>query len=82
MNSVVKGFQGRYRFLSNFYPYPVEFEGRKYLSSEAAYQASKVIVEHMKGQFLQLNALPSLSFLLHCMLTNSRLAINPPRIAS
>ena len=37
----IKGFQGQYRFLSNFYPCTVEFEGYTYLSSEAAYQANK-----------------------------------------
>lgn len=37
----VKGFDGRYRFLSNFYPAPVYFEGIKYPSSEHAYQAAK-----------------------------------------
>lgn len=34
-------FRGRYFFLSNFYPAPVIFEGRKYKSSEHAYQAHR-----------------------------------------
>ena len=37
----VLGFQGAYRFLSNFYPCPVLFDGIRFKSSEAAYQASK-----------------------------------------
>lgn len=39
--SDIKGFQGYYRFLSNFYPCKIEFEGLTYGSSEAAYQAQK-----------------------------------------
>jgi len=38
----VKGFVGDYRWLSNFFPCPVDYEGLRYLSSEAAYQASKL----------------------------------------
>ena len=57
---VVLGFQGAYRFMSNFYPCAVEFDGIKYKSSEAAYQASKVPVgedwEQDKVAFAQLNA--------------------------
>ncbi len=34
-------FQGEYRFLSNFWPAPCIFEGRRYPSSEHAYQAAK-----------------------------------------
>lgn len=34
-------FQGEYRFLSNFWPAPCEFEGVRYPSSEHAYQAAK-----------------------------------------
>ena len=52
----VRGFQGFYRFLSNFYPCRVEFEGRVYLSSEAAYQASKTLDETVKDGFVILNA--------------------------
>ena len=37
----IKGFQGEYRFLSNFYPCKVVFEGFTYKSSEAVYQAQK-----------------------------------------
>lgn len=34
-------FTGMYRFLSNFYPAPIEYEGKKYYSLEHAYQATK-----------------------------------------
>lgn len=36
-------FQGEYRFLSNFWPAPCEFEGLRYPSSEHAYQAAKTL---------------------------------------
>lgn len=41
-------FQGAYRFLSNFYPAPVMFEGKMYPSSEHAYQAVKTVNEKMR----------------------------------
>lgn len=37
----IGGFVAGYRWLSNFYPSRVEWEGRTYLSSEAAYQSGK-----------------------------------------
>lgn len=37
----IKGFFGEYRWLSNFEPCLVEYEGYVYQSSEAAYQAAK-----------------------------------------
>lgn len=37
----IDSFQGTYRFLSNFWPASVEFEGMKYPSVEHAYQAAK-----------------------------------------
>lgn len=37
----ISGFVGEYRWLSNFYPCCVEWEGRTYGSSEAAYQSAK-----------------------------------------
>lgn len=52
----IKGFQGEYRFLSNFYPVDITFEGLKYKSSEAAYQASKSLYEEVKETFTQLSA--------------------------
>ena len=37
----IDDFRGKYFFLSNFYPCPVEYEGKTYQSSEAAFQAAK-----------------------------------------
>ena len=52
----IKGFHGKYRFLSNFYPSPVTWEGLEFKSSEAAYQASKAISEEIRLQFTKLDA--------------------------
>ncbi len=41
----VKGFFGKYRWLSNFHICPVEYEGVLYPSSENAYQAAKIVKE-------------------------------------
>ena len=38
---MIKEFNKRYFFLSNFYERPVEFEGKTYGSNEAAFQAQK-----------------------------------------
>jgi len=56
MTEHIKGFQGAYRFLSNFYPCPVEFEGVAYLSSDAAYQASKTLNGELRERFTIVNA--------------------------
>jgi len=40
---VIKEFQGEYRFLSNFWPCRVYYEGKKYPSVEHAYQAAKTL---------------------------------------
>lgn len=34
-------FRGRYYFLSNFYPSPIEIDGLRYESAEAAFQGQK-----------------------------------------
>ncbi len=40
---VIDDFHGEYRFLSNFYDAPLDWEGVYYPSSEHAYQAAKVL---------------------------------------
>lgn len=37
----IRKFEGEYRFLSNFYPSPIEFRGAVYASAEHAYQSAK-----------------------------------------
>lgn len=44
MNDVL-GFFGEYRFLSNFYPSPIEINGKKYDTVEHFFQASKATNE-------------------------------------
>jgi ribA/ribD-fused uncharacterized protein len=51
----IRGFVGEYRWLSNYHPCPVRFEGRTYRSSEAAYHASK-FPESERDEFTQLDA--------------------------
>jgi len=46
----VKKFSGKYRFLSNFYSCPVEFDGLMYKSSEHAYQAAKATNSHDRNK--------------------------------
>ncbi|HNC59253.1 MAG TPA: NADAR family protein [Leptospiraceae bacterium] len=40
---IINAFKDEYRFLSNFYPCVVEFEGIEYPSTENAYQAAKTL---------------------------------------
>ena len=40
-NLQISEFKGEYRFLSNFYQHPFEFEGLTYPNAEAAFQAQK-----------------------------------------
>jgi ribA/ribD-fused uncharacterized protein len=44
----IDSFQGQYRFLSNFYPAPVEFQGLEYPTNEHAYQASKCLNQRFR----------------------------------
>lgn len=39
----IKGFNSTYRFLSNFYPSKIDFEGITYPTVEHAYQAAKTL---------------------------------------
>lgn len=51
----INSFRGEYYFLSNFYPAPVCYAGIRYQNNEAAYQAQKVLDEHERRQFTNLN---------------------------
>jgi len=44
MTGIIKKFEGEYRWLSNFWPCIVEFEGVEYPSTENAYQAAKTTI--------------------------------------
>lgn len=43
-------FQGKYRFLSNFYIHPIEFDGRRWATSEHAYQAAKAVIVEQREE--------------------------------
>lgn len=51
----IKGFFGEYRWLSNFEPCKVIFEGLEYPSSENAYQAAKLIYNSDRELFQTLS---------------------------
>jgi ribA/ribD-fused uncharacterized protein len=57
--SMVKGFFGDYRWLSNYHVSPVVYEGIEYGSSEAAYQSAKCDDSYVKSQFQKLSPLES-----------------------
>lgn len=42
MSKLIDEFKGEYDFLSNFYITDIEYEGIKYSSTEAAFQAAKI----------------------------------------
>lgn len=44
MNTEVKGFAGPYRFLSNFWPCTIHYDGHAYRTVEHAYQAAKTLM--------------------------------------
>lgn len=47
----IRSFRGEYKFLSNFYKAPIEYEGLCYLNNEAAFQAQKCLTEEEKREF-------------------------------
>ncbi len=49
--SVVRQFQGEYRFLSNFWAAPVMYGGIVYQNNEAAFQAQKCLDDEEKRRF-------------------------------
>lgn len=51
----VKGFFGKYKFLSNFHICPVYFEGDCYPSTENAYMAAKTLDLEARKQFLNID---------------------------
>jgi ribA/ribD-fused uncharacterized protein len=54
--SMVGGFFGQYRFLSNFYPSAVTYLGMRFESVEAAYQAAKSLDPKERAKFTYLDA--------------------------
>jgi ribA/ribD-fused uncharacterized protein len=56
MGAMIKGFQGEFRFLSNFYPVEVKFGDLVFSSAEAAYQAQKTLDMKLREEFTHLDA--------------------------
>jgi len=48
---VIGPFKNEYQFLSNFFPYPVKFEGIFYHTVEHAYQAAKTLDINIRRKF-------------------------------
>jgi ribA/ribD-fused uncharacterized protein len=51
----IDSFSGEFRFLSNFYPSPVTFDGLRYPSVENAYQASKTLDRVQRQAFVNVS---------------------------
>jgi ribA/ribD-fused uncharacterized protein len=52
----IKGFFEEYKWLSNFYEIPVEWDGRTYPSTEAAYQSAKTLNRNKRLEFTEMTA--------------------------
>lgn len=52
----IYGFNGEYRFLSNFYETPIVYEGITYPSVENAYQAAKTIKLEERQKFTSISS--------------------------
>lgn len=50
---MIERFDGMYKFLSNFYMTPIEYEGLVYPSSEHAFQAAKTLSEKERLRFMR-----------------------------
>ena len=48
----IRSFSGRYKFLSNFYPCFVYYDGQRYSSVERAFQAAKVLDKNERKPFI------------------------------
>lgn len=55
LKNKIDSFRGSYNFLSNFYEALVEYNGIKYQSSEAAFQAQKTLNLMMRQRFTTMN---------------------------
>ena len=53
---MINEFQGKYRFLSNFYPCTIIYENIEYPSSEHAYQASKTLDKNIRKEISLLDS--------------------------
>lgn len=51
---MINEFQGKYRFLSNFWLAPVQYDGLTYTNNEAAFQAAKTLNPTERAEFTTL----------------------------
>lgn len=51
---MINEFQGKYRFLSNFWLAPVQYDGLTYTNNEAAFQAAKTLNPAERAEFTTL----------------------------
>ena len=56
MEEKISGFNGQWRFLSNFYETQITYEGITYPSVENAYQAAKTISQEERLKFVNITA--------------------------
>ena len=52
---LINSFRGKYFFLSNFYPCQINYKGKTYQSTEAAFQAQKVLNDAIQWKFTGLS---------------------------
>lgn len=57
----IDSFFGKYRFLSNFWPCEIEYEGIIYPSTEHAFQAAKTLDEKKRLEIARLDGLPAIA---------------------
>lgn len=62
MEEKISGFNGQWRFLSNFYETQITYEGITYPSVENAYQAAKTISQEERLKFVNITAKEAKSF--------------------
>ncbi|MDR1638553.1 MAG: NADAR family protein [Clostridiales bacterium] len=55
MADAIDSFKGQYSFLSNFYEFPVKYEGLIYTNAEAAFQSAKLLDSEERKQFCALS---------------------------
>lgn len=56
MSNVIAEFKGAYRFLDNFYPAHLKWEGIEYPTSEHAFQAAKTLDREFRKQIAKIDS--------------------------
>ncbi len=53
-NDGITSFSGKYRFLSNFWPCEIPYDGKVWKSTEHAYQAAKSLDTNIRNKFINI----------------------------